>query len=523
LQEAELNKSRIFTTSWGKTFLEALRRRLPASLQEKERTLSARQVSLQAELEQSMSGEGTRPVKQVQEDLKRLAGELAELQKELRQASPAYAEARYPRNVSIADLSLRDGEILVEFKMLEDSLLVWIVTGGPGGPPQLVAFYKVDHPRQWFEERILAIRSAFNRGFPDQFDPAMSEELFNAFFPAPYAQRLLASKSVIFIPDDILFLLPFEMLSPQAAHSQFVLLKTPASYFPSAAALRLSRTVAPAKRDWPSQFFALADPITTPDDERYGTASILSEVASLVMQGPSAATVVTVPSTQPAAAEIPPLAEASAQPARRGQLPVEKLKARGYFFERLPETAKEANGIAALFPPGPSAAPAYLVRTGTDATKRELLQTDLGRFRFVHFATHGFLPVEPGVGEPALVLSYDGKAEERMMLTLSEIVQLKLHAEMVVLSACNTGSGQVTRAEGVASLGTSFLAAGAGSVTVSLWQVADDSTAILMQEYYRNLLAGMPKNAALAAARTALVTKGYANPFFWAPFVLTGE
>jgi CHAT domain-containing protein len=158
-----------------------------------------------------------------------------------------------------------------------------------------------------------------------------------------------------------------------------------------------------------------------------------------------------------------------------------------------------------------------------DARKRDLLETDLGRFRFVHFATHGFFPVEPGIREPALVLSYDGKDEGRMMLTLSEVVQLKLHADIVVLSACNTGSGRVTRAEGVSSLGTAFLAAGASSTTMSLWKVSDRSTAILMQEFYRNILKGMPKSAALASARSALVSKGYTNPFYWAPFVLTGE
>ena len=110
-----------------------------------------------------------------------------------------------------------------------------------------------------------------------------------------------------------------------------------------------------------------------------------------------------------------------------------------------------------------------------------------------------------------------------MMLTLSEILQLRLHSEMVVLSACNTGSGQVTRAEGVASLGTAFLAAGASSVTVSLWKVEDQSTSVLMQEFYRNLLKGMSKNSALAAARSTLYSQGHTNPFFWAPFVLTGE
>jgi tetratricopeptide (TPR) repeat protein len=268
LEQAELNKSRVFTTAWGRTFLDALRRRLPASLQERERTLTASQDALQLEMEQSISGQGLRPVKQVQENLKRLDGELAALKKDLGQASPAYAEVRYPRAVAIADLPVRAGETFIEFKMLEDSLLVWIITGQPAGPPQLAAFYKVAHPRVWFQERVLGIRSAFNRGYPDQFDAKVSEELFNAIFPEPYTQHLTSAQSVIIVPDDILFLLPFELLSPQASRSQFILLKTPTSYFPSAGALRLSRAIVPAKREWPAQFFGLADPITTSDDEQ---------------------------------------------------------------------------------------------------------------------------------------------------------------------------------------------------------------------------------------------------------------
>jgi CHAT domain-containing protein len=124
-----------------------------------------------------------------------------------------------------------------------------------------------------------------------------------------------------------------------------------------------------------------------------------------------------------------------------------------------------------------------------------------------------------------LVLSYDGKGRGNMLLTLSEILDLKLHADMVVLSACNTGSGRVTKAEGVASLGTAFLAAGASSVTVSLWHVADTSTAALMKEFYSNLVQGKTKAESLAAARSALFSKEYVerNPYFWASFVLTGD
>jgi len=495
LQYAELNKSRVFTTSWGRTFVDGLKRQLPAPLQEKERNLAVRQGALQAELEQSLSGRGTRPAKQVQEELKREAEEQAALENELRAANPAYAEARYPRPVAISDLPLRRGELFVEFKVLQDSLLVWMIEGTEHGP-NLAAFYKVEHPRDWFMENIAALRRPFNRGDPDQFDPRLSEELFRTLFPEPYARKLLTAESIIFAPDDALFLLPFEILSPAAVQSNFVLLKQPVTYVPSAAALRLSRAVNPVKHEWAAQFFGIADPITSEDDERYTAATVAAE---LERDRPSQES------------GNPPVVRA---PVLRGG-----LKSREYIFERLPDTAKEINNIAGLF----TVEQSTVVRTGLEATKRELLQTDLGRFRFVHFATHGFVPVEPGIREPALILSYDGKEEERMMLTLSEIIQLKLHAEMVVLSACNTGSGKVTRAEGVSSLGTAFLAAGASSVMMSLWKVADQSTAILMQEFYKNLLRGMPKNKALANARATLVSKGYKNPFFWAPFVLTGE
>ena len=114
-----------------------------------------------------------------------------------------------------------------------------------------------------------------------------------------------------------------------------------------------------------------------------------------------------------------------------------------------------------------------------------------------------------------MLRSYDrASAKTTCCRRFRKILQLKLRADMVVLSACNTGSGKVTRAEGVASLGSAFLAAGAASVMVSLWQVADSSTALLMEEFYRNLVSGKSKPAALAAARQTLIAKHYENPFF---------
>jgi CHAT domain-containing protein len=497
LKYAELNKSRTLTNAWGHSFVDALRRKVPADLQQGERDILARQESLHSELSQLTSNSGQRTVKQIQTDLKQVDVEDSLLRDKLRESSPAYAEIRYPRPIAIADLRLRPGEVLIEFKLFDPAAFVWILQGSESGT-QLTAFYKVAHSRQWFEDRILDIRRAFGRGDQGGFNPKVSEELFEALFPEQYTHTLLSAQSIIFVPDDILFLLPLEMLSPSASQNRYVLLKTPTSYFPSAAALRLSRTVTPAKREWPAQFLGIADPITTKDDERYLVAHLASDLIPTQR----------VPATSDVSSPAPKTS------------PTRSFTTRGYFFDRLPETSKEVTNIAGLFS-GDSAS--VTVRIGTEATKADLLQTDLSRFRFVHFATHGFLPVESSVGEPALVLSYDGQDEDRMMFKVSDILGLNLHSEMVVLSACNTGSGKVTHAEGVASLGSAFLAAGASSVTVSLWEVADKSTAILMQEYYRNLLDGVPKSKALATARASLVAQGYSNPFFWAPFVLTGE
>src|SRR5208337_2803494 len=196
------------------------------------------------------------------------------------------------------------------------------------------------------------------------------------------------------------------------------------------------------------------------------------------------------------------------------------LKARGFSFERLPGTALEVESIAALLRTGGQSVD---IREGVTATKDAVLDTDLSRFRFVHFATHGVLPVDTGVTEPSLVLSYDGVALSHMFLSMSEILDLKLSSESVVLSACNTGSGKISRAEGVMSLGRAFLAAGSSSVTVSLWQVSDESTVVLMKNYYGGLLAGKKKSVALAEARYAVFASESKDPFFWAPFIVIGE
>jgi CHAT domain-containing protein len=339
------------------------------------------------------------------------------------------------------------------------------------------------------------LRDAFNSGQPEGYDPAVSEELFGKLFPGKQAEAILESHRLIFVPDDVLDLLPFELLSPHAAQSQYVLLSVPTVYFPSAEALRIGRT-ARRSEHWQNAFLGVGDPITSPSDPRYSLVAALSSNQSVTSRQ--------IPATVPQSAP--------------DQL--DKLKARGFEFDPIPGTAKEIESIASLFSES---------REGTDilldvkATRKNLLDLDLSKFRYIHFATHGILPVDAGVREPSLVLSYDGNATDQMLLPISTIMRLNIDADSVVLSACNTGSGQVTRAEGVMSLGRAFMTAGASSVTVSLWEVSDESTALFMKQYYRNLLLGKSKTEALAEARTWLFQNGYRQPYFWAPFILTGE
>jgi len=153
------------------------------------------------------------------------------------------------------------------------------------------------------------------------------------------------------------------------------------------------------------------------------------------------------------------------------------------------------------------------------ATKVDIMQ-QLPNARLVHLATHGLLNDVRKQGVPG-ALAFTPSRNDDGFLTSGEILDLKLNAQLVVLSACNTGRGKIT-GDGVIGLSRSLITSGVPSVLVSLWSVPDAPTSLLMTEFYRNLQQNPDKAQALRQAMLATM-KQTPNPYNWAAFTLIGE
>lgn len=180
---------------------------------------------------------------------------------------------------------------------------------------------------------------------------------------------------------------------------------------------------------------------------------------------------------------------------------------------RLPGAEREARAVADILGVEPL--------LGAAATKSRVMKLMPGR-QLIHFATHGSIDDLSGAGIPGvLALSALGSAAEGdSFLTSREIMGLRLRADLVVLSACQSGLGRLT-GDGVVGLSRAFIAAGASSVIVSLWRVWDDSTADLMIDFYKRYCGGQDKAWALRESMLAM-KKSDDRPSVWAPFTIVG-
>jgi CHAT domain-containing protein len=161
---------------------------------------------------------------------------------------------------------------------------------------------------------------------------------------------------------------------------------------------------------------------------------------------------------------------------------------------------------------------------GTQASKAALLGKDLGSYDSIVFATHGYFGKDlPGIQEPVIVFTLlDQPKGQDGFLRLSEVIGLKITADVVALTACQTGLGQRISGEGTMGMGRAFQYAGARCVLMSLWSVAEASSVQLVESFFRNMKEGKNKLQALQVARKEIRDQGYQHPFFWAAFILVG-
>lgn len=309
----------------------------------------------------------------------------------------------------------------------------------------------------------------------------------------------LGDKRLLIVPDGGLQRVPFAML-PLPGSDEPLLARHEVVLAPSASALAALRARVAGRKAAPKLLAVFADPVFAASDPRAGGAAGAAAGA-----GPPAES----------SRLLTQLAEDDAGPSGSA--------AGGAVLNipRLPYTAREAGEILRV-----AAGRSNLKAVGFDASRATALSGALSEYRFLHFATHGYLDAErPALS--ALVLS-QMDAQHRPVdgfLRVNDIYNARLAADLVSLSACQTGLGKEVRGEGLMGLTRAFLYAGVPRVVVSLWNVNDRATASLMASFYEKMLRGgeRPSQALREAQLELRKQKRWSSPYFWAAFVQQGD
>ena len=420
---------------------------------------------------------------------------------EVRHSNPRYASVHYPQPINVPtiqrDLLGRD-TVLLEFLLGEKRSLVWALTKNTLAVGVLPARKEIDVAVEAYRKALREKTSILTQENSLAEIGRRGKELY-AMLLQPVESVLVPGRSLIFVPDGVLCYFPFETLvlrtSRQAAEQdrpEYLVEKFPVVYAPSASALVAVNEINREQHKPPRTLLAFGDPIV--DVPTSQVADVAKEDASRSV------------SPEPGSK---PEVEISAEYVERG-----------FSFARLPFTRDEVLGISQLYP-----AAQRKVYLGDQAREETVKSEKLDEYRYIHFATHGFLD-ERHPERSGILFSRDPHSTDDGVLQLGEIMRLKLNADMVTLSACSTGLGKLVNGEGILGLTRAFFYAGARNVTSSLWNVNDSSTAALMKAFYENLNRGFSKGAALRQAKLALLhgkQASWHHPYYWAAFILVGD
>ena len=470
-------------------------------LKAREQYVQAKISSLQMQLIRAKSAEkpDTQLIARLEKEINRTDDERVQLESEIRRTNPRYAALKYPTTLDLAQTQkmLDDKTVLFEYQTGATASVLFVVGKNDF---QVVRLPNEQKLRESIDVLRRSISQPSRAGLANYL--VAGRELYQTLL-APAENALKMKSKIIISADGAINYLPFEVLLTEKTNAGFdklpyLVRNYEISYTPSASVLATldgAKNVSAAKPQ--KSFLAFAAP-------DYGAKST-----------------------------------------NQGQLASQNTRSvfgenRTWDLTALPNAAIEADRIAKLFPAGQST-----IFSGAEATEEQVKTNEfLSQYRYLHFAVHGLIDEEqPQFSSLVLTLPktvtensatdpnskskiQNPKSEEDGLLQTPEIFNLRLQADLVTLSACETGLGKEMRGEGIVGLTRAFFYAGTQSVLVSLWKVNDASTADLMTQFYEQLRKNNGKNkaAALRQAQLQMISQNrYAHPYYWAPFILQGK
>jgi CHAT domain-containing protein len=512
LQVSERARARSLLESLAEARAD-IRRGVDAKLIDQEKSLQQR-LNAKAEetLKLSASGAGDNTLAARRREIDALTIELQQVQTQIRRSSPRYAALTQPQPLTLAEIqrqALDANTLLLEYSMGVERSFLWAVTPATINSYDLPKREEIEAAAKRVYELLSKAQGA--RGQGSRPGVSASNEASREYLAAatslsrmllgPVASQL-GKKRLVIVADGMLHFVPFGALpdpnGPKEGGGRWqpLLIEHEIVNLPSASTITVLRRELAGRKPAAKTLAVLADPVFSRDDERIRPGASLATRQST---------------------RLDPLDES------RSRILVEVAGgAPGDLrIDRLPFTRQEAEAIMALAPAGSG-----MKALDFEASRATATGGRLSQYRYVHFATHGLADSErPELSTLVLSLFDDQGTSQDGFLRAHEVYNLELPAELVTLSACETGLGKLTSGEGLVSLTRGFMYAGAARVVVSLWNVSDRATAELMVKFYRRILVrGERPAAALRAAQVEMWRdKRWEAPYYWAAFTMQGE
>ena len=493
-----------------------IRRGADPTLLERERDLVGRLNRIAQRLIEPATADESQALKR---DITDLETEYQQVQANIRLRSSHYAGLTQPHTVGIREIQtqmLDEDTLLLEYSLGENRSYLWAITNSSVTGYELPGRGVIDNAVRRLRD-LLTAEGSFN-GFETRWQKrhrlsrtdlrlGRAAVDLSKIVLAPAANDLRKPRIVV-VADGALHYVPFGMLplpssfrvrpGHEALQPLPVIARHEVISLPSASTFCLHRKELADREPAPKNLAVIADPVFSTADER-------------VKPGPNSV-VETKQQPEFSSYSTTRILEhiTDGNPDRRIAV-----------IPRLPYTRQEAERALAFSP-----AAANLKAIDFEASRSTVTAPELSKYRYVHFATHGYLNTEnPGLSAIVLSLVDEHGNPQDGLLTANDIYNLNLPAELVVLSACQTGLGKGIKGEGLVGLTRGFMYAGAARVVVSLWNVNDKATSELMARFYRAMLKDNKRPAAALRAAQIEMWKQpqWKSPYYWAAFVLQGE